>query len=188
MSHRKQIRVCIRQVWQPNAPATLCDSSNQPPGRVAGRVVVFISRVWYSDPTYRGTRGRRADGSRADGKGRACLSSSSSSSPPSANTARQRSRAYFAVPTDGLNAMPSSFPLLKWNKPKLHYGYQGGEKWGNGCEMGLPSLNFYKKALSALPPSMHACMFGGRARTESITPVFKGRILLHGGTSWGAIQ
>ena len=170
-------------VWQPNAPAILCDVLTshpvESPTPSCGRVVVFISRVWYSDPTYRGTRGRRADGSRADGGagGLAGLSSSSSSSsPPSANTARQRSRAYCAVHTEGLNAMPSTFPRLKWNKPKLHYGYQAREKWGKQMWI-RPSSEFFTRRHPP-PLSQHGCM---HVRTESITPVFKGRIRLHRG-------
>ena len=130
-----------------------------------GRVVVFISRVWYSDPTYRSTRGRRADGSRADGGagGLAGLSSSSSSSsPPSANTARQRSRAYCAVHTEGLNAMPSTFPRLKWNEPKLHYGYQAREKWGKQMWI-RPSFSefFTRRYPSPFHPAwVYACSDG----------------------------
>ena len=73
----------------------------------------------YSDPTYRGTKGRRARGPPPF---------LPSSLPQSETTARKKSKLSPSL----LTAMPScNTNMLQWMKPRLHYGYQAGKmgKW-----------------------------------------------------------
>ena len=79
--------------------------------------------------------------------------------PPRTRHDRGAGHTVRCMPTDGLNAMPSTFPLLKWNKPKLHYGYQVEKNGVTDVKWASPSLNFLQEG-TLHPSTQHACMHG----------------------------